>query len=137
MWSPSIDDTRTETVAGGAIRVVLTVTFSDGNQKVQEKFYFTSWSRSTADATIQQRLDQLNSSTNVKVDMPLGPWAPLSSPDPTPEDLARLEFAADLENLREMRGAIDLSVIDATYKDYVDLLASLKQRFIPEYITLF
>ena len=117
-------------------KLVLYTTFSDGKSKIGETFKFEGgpdlddrWKR-----ILQAKLDALENAGLSFVKVPLGiPDLTIVPSIPTAKQI----YAGELNTLRQMKRAIDLTIKKDTDQDFGDLLALVKVDFKDEYIDLF
>ncbi len=65
------------------------------------------------------------------------PKPPTPPPQPTPEEIAKAKYQADLRTLINMKKLVDLGIIDAGDKEYADQLQLVKDELIkPDYFLL-
>jgi len=122
------------------------VRFTDGARTWENQYQVkrSTFSLNDLKRLVQQDLAELVAADAAKVELDklvgatLDPTIPPPA-GPTPAEIARAEFAADLETLRSMRRAIADTVIPATQPQYLTLLKSIQDRLTanPSYINLF
>lgn len=119
-------------------RRVVTVRFSDGESEFEKDFSFNvEMTEMEMKKVVKQYLDELNYVAPViadgVIDVSDVQEEPVT-PEPTPAELAKTQFDADVAKLEQIKKYIDLGVLTGNEAPVVALRNKVKADFKPAYI---
>lgn len=116
---------------------VISVLFTDGATfKTQKDIRMEVFTLKAFKDLVNKMASSFVSPEDPSIVLSVGPFDPSPTPkDPTPEELARQKFGADLFTRKQMEKAIALGLMDAGDKSYTDQVALVKSEWLPEYLS--